>query len=109
MAEGGIIALRVGGHSQSGAVGIESVGGLKLAYVAVNSPLGAAMPVLGGQLAREVSYLVCGFTVSPLRPFRCDCNSHVVESCSVVTIAKLLVLTQHHHVRTKEDFGERWR
>ena len=83
--------------------------GLRLLQVVINSPLGTAVPVLRGQVAREVPSLVGDFTFSPLRTFRFDGTSHVVESCAIMTITELLVLTQHHRVYTKEHLNERWR
>ena len=109
VAKGGMVTIRVRSHTQGGAVGFGAFGGLGLLQVVITSPLGTVMPVLRGQLAGEVPSLVGGFAFSPLRTFHCDCKRHVVESCAIVTITKLLVLAQHYHVRTKEHFRGLWR
>ena len=81
----------------------------RLLRVMISSPLGAAIPRTRGQLVGDVPSLVGDFTFCLLRTFRFDGTNHVVESCAVMTITKLLVLTQHQHVHPREHVKERWR
>ena len=53
--------------------------------------------------------LLDGLACFPPRIFRFNGGNHIVDSSAIMTITKLFMRSQQHHVYAKEHVGERWR